>query len=212
MAKVGEFLLPEAQDAQARWDDITGLDASSPDWGEVWRVLVDSRLLDADRMAEQELDLLDLPTSGSRHPSQKMRRLRVAVIAGAEYWRTQKRFDLATATAIVTAVVDRAHPGAISDEERLIRELVRTLPGRVVDVFPTRTDALHWRVDRALSRWSQADRDRVLDSELGMILQVASGYETVAEEVFVRLAANRNLRLALLPLCYGGWLAYSEGQ
>jgi hypothetical protein len=207
MAKVGEFLLPEAQAAQARWSDITGLDESSSDWGEVWRVLFDSRLLDADRMAEQELDLFDLPSSGSQHPSQKMRRLRVAVIAGAEYWASQKRYDVATATAIVVAVMNRVHPGVISDEERTVRELVRELPDRVVEVFATRSDALRWRIDKVLASWKPEDRARVQDSELHTILTVASAYEMVAEEVFMRLSAARFVRIALLPLCYGGWLA-----
>lgn len=207
MAKVGEFLLDEARAAQARWNDITGLDQSSSDWGEVWRVLADSYLLDADRMAEQELDLFDLPSSGARHPSQKMRRLRIAVIAGAQYAKSQSRFDVATSTAIVIAVMNRVSPGPISDEERALRALARELPNRVVDVFATQSDALRWRVDHILGCWRPEDRQKVLDSELHMILSKASGSERVAEEVFAQLAAWRGVRLGLLSLCYGGWLA-----
>lgn len=206
-SKTGEFLLPNARDAQSRWNVITGLDAKSHDWGEVWQVLTDSRLLDADRPAEPELEL-GLPDAAEQHPTQRMRRLRVALIAGALLGVAERsRLDLATATAITVAAMNRLHPGVIGNEEHVIRELAGELPDRIADVFDTQSDALRWRIDLTLARWHPEERRRLRDSEIHTVLAVASTSEQVAGEVFARLSADRSVRLSLLPLCYGGWVA-----
>lgn len=197
------FTLPECNEAFARWQEITGLDATSPEWGEVRQVLHHAGLLAADR----DLDpvLFEMPTSERARHADAVFRLRLCLLAGARYveQEAEAALDVATATAVVAALLDDFYDrGFWAEFNRWVTRLSAEVPRRVVTVVHNPADALNHLVDRA------GGMPEGLATLHQVVWQAAMGSDQVARTVFAVLEGSREHRLKLVPLCTGQWLLY----
>lgn len=201
------FTLPECNEAFAQWQEITGLDAASPEWGEVRQVLHDAGLLACD----QDLDpvLFEMPTSERARHADAVFRLRLCLLAGARYphryvpQQAEVPLDTATATAVVAALLsDFYDRGFWTGFGHWLTRLTTEVPQRVVAVVYNPADALKHVISMLGGR--PADLGTIAE----VVWQAAMGSDEVARTVFAVLEDSTEHRLKLVSLCTGQWLVY----
>jgi hypothetical protein len=205
-AVVRRFRLPESHAAYLRWCEVTGLDESTTAWGEVWQVLDQCGLLEADTMPQQRL--FDPP---GEQPL--LRALRLALLGGA-YYSTAEGVDPATATAVVSALMAAEFTGLGLSFEQELTLLRREVPRMVVEVVDTPSQALLRPVRLAVEEMYGAaggQAEKVNDLVL-QILDAATHDDAFARRVFRRLASDVRWRVNLIGLCHGQWLVYRREE
>lgn len=209
---MGTFTLPETRAAFDRWQDITGLDEDSPEWGEVLAVLRDTDLLAADRAAQRHLFEDPAAPLGD---TEQVRALRLAIVGGAQFHRDQtpagSPLGLAMATAVVATLIQRHYGEDITGlpVEQGLYLLEREVDVRTMGVTVSPAVALKWLMPRSFAPDSGGvDRD----SMVGVVVDTAWDNDEFAVAVFDRLAENRHHHVALAPMCTGAWLVYDCAQ
>jgi hypothetical protein len=205
------FTLPETHAAFVRWQEIMGLDEASPEWGEVYQVLKDTELLRADQCPQRAL--FD-PPELSLGDTAEVIALRLAIIGGATLcrqiaqasdWRLLLELGVATATAIVAALVGQFYDlSGLSFEQALFR-LETELPVRVLGVVAAPSGALMWQ-----AQGTEAMAKLGPTSLATQVLRAAFDDDEFAVRVFARTAESPEHHLALAPLCTGSWLVYDS--
>lgn len=205
------FLQPECNVAFAQWCQLTGLTRDAAEWGEVWQVLSDSDLLRADRMPEPGL-FGDAENEAGQSEPVDLRRLRLAIVAGAAYWRDGSHgYDLATCTALAAAL-----SGEFGEEvnglpfDHAVTWLSGALIERVRFVVDSPGAAIGVRLTGAF-RDAPAEfglpQFTTHYGELLVILHEAAGNDEFARQAFAALAKRHGI--ALLPLSSGDWVVYT---
>lgn len=188
------FSLPETHAALARWCEITGLDETSAEWGEVSQVLRDTGLLDADRCPP----LFDEAVG--------TRALRMAVVGGALVSRAMPKLDLATATAVTAALLECRYADMAGwPEELALTRLEVETPQRVIQLADSPADALAVLLRPALEH-PDAQMWALKHPSAPLTLHEAMADDRFALRVFDRLGRQHGIGLAALS--YGGWLLY----
>lgn len=207
------FTLPETYAALVRWQEITGLDTGSSEWGEVYQVLKDTELLRADQCPQRAL--FD-PPELSLGDTAEVIALRLAIVGGAVFHRQaielagHEKYSLGTCTAIVAAMLvgfyDCFHePRAGLPFEQALYRLETELPMRVKGLAPYPSVALKWQAEGMLAA-GQLGRT----SMAAQVLLAAFDDDEFAVRVFARTAESPEHHLALAPLCTGSWLVYDS--
>lgn len=200
------FTLPETHAAFSRWCEITGLDAASAQWAEVWDVLDEAGLIACDRCPQRSL-FDDESTPLGETPG--ARRLRLVLLAGAEYAR-RSPFDVVDATAVAATMVDVAFGEELSgDVEQDVTLLAVELPRRVTRVFPAPSDALAWILHAELAELP-LDASDLAGTAVEATLREAKRNDAVAVRVFERLSSKQGGLggLAVAPIVTGSWVLY----
>lgn len=210
--QTGMFALPEVRAAFKQWQATTGLDQTSPEWGEVWQVLKDSGLL----AQAQQAALFDDPDTA---PDQT-RALRLAIMGGAVLYRQLlgqpqraglEGLSIAQCTAMAAALIERFYQdnGLLGglDVWQALTLLERELPVRVRGVVRSPEVALRWQLRDKPRR--ETDHTGTGHSLLDHVLAEAVDNDDFAHKVFARTHTDPCVRLGLEPLCTGEWLLYS---
>lgn len=215
MVMTGRFSLPETHAAFLRWQEITGLGEASAEWGEVWAVLGDAGLLEADRCPQRSL--FDDPATALGE-TLGARQLRLAVLGGATLWTqcNPPEFiglplppytgltDLPTCTAAVAALLETLYSELAEDDIELgLTRLALELPRRQLRYMTSPSEALAHQLDLAIATQQP---DLLQDEVISLTLAAARSDDTFARKTFTRLA--QHIGLALTPLVDGGWLMY----
>lgn len=206
---MGMFTLPETHAALVRWQEITGLDETSPEWGEVYQVLKDTELLHADRCPQRALfDPPDLPLGETTEAIA----LRLAIVGGAVFHRQaiglaeHEKYSLGTCTAIVAAMLVGFYDtmSGLPFEQALLR-LEIELPKRVRGLALYPSIALKWQAEGMVAA-GQLGRT----SMAAQVLLAAFDDDEFAVRVFARTAGDPDLHVGLAPLCTGSWVVYDS--
>lgn len=207
----GTFTLRETQAALREWCLLTGLDVTSPTWGEVWQVLSQSGLLEADRNPQRTL--FDPDAALGDTPG--VRRLCLAIQAGVGIrthplaGRDPVNLDPATGTAVVAALMEH-HYSEVDrlSFERALTLLNQDLPQRVLGIYDTPGqalgDQLGVEVGTLLNRPDMTGVPDIIMQVIGEAIED----DRFAERVFRALAEHEFWRLALVPLCHGQWVVF----
>jgi hypothetical protein len=208
------FHQPQTNDAYRTWCEMTGLDQTSPAWGEVWQVLEQSGLLDADRAPQPGLfDPPQLPTGDTA----ELRRLRLALLGGAFLASTHGDKEYGTATAVVAALTEHelADQGLPFEQELTRAQLLLDDPRTVIAVRDSPSETLLWLLhEHGVPDWLTSidgPGEQPLwrpqpHALLTLIMHEAMISDEFSVRVFAAAAARGGHRL--LPLCHGQWLAY----
>lgn len=209
---MGMFTLPETHAAFLRWQQVTGLGADSPEWGEVCQVLKDTELLRADQCPQRAL--FDPPELALGDTTEVVA-LRLAIIVGAtlhrrvmesaQYHPRYQGHDLATCTAIVAALVGQFYDLTGLTFEQALLQVETKLWRRVLGVVPAPSVALMWQ-----AKGTEAMEKLGPDSVATQVLRAAFDDDEFAVRVFARTADDPGHRLALAPLRTGSWLVYDS--
>jgi hypothetical protein len=209
------FCQPQTQDAYRMWCEMTGLDHTSAAWGEVWSVLEQAHLLDADRTPQPGLfDPPELPAGDTA----ELRRLRLTLLAGAHLVSIHGvGGEHGTATAVVAALTEHelADQGLPFEQELTRAQLLLGDPRTIIAVRDSPSEALLWLLhEHGVPDWLQSidgPDDRPLwrpepKALLTLIMREAMCSDEFSVRVFAAAAARGGHRL--LPLCHGQWVAY----
>lgn len=208
------FVQSECNTAFEQWQQLTGLTRQSEEWGEVWQVLGDSGLLHADRMPEPGLFGDANGGDGQPEPTE-LRRLRLAIVGGAGYWRdTPDHYDLPTCTALAAALADVFREDinglpfdhAVTWLRHALVERVRFIadsPGAALGVLLTGAFL------NAPPQFGQ-QQFAMHYGELLVILREAASHDEFAIQAFGAL--SRRHGVALWALCTGEWVVYSTSD
>lgn len=207
---MGIFTLPETHAALVRWQEITGLDEASPEWGEVYQVLKDTELLRADQCPQRAL--FD-PPELSLGDTAEVTALRLAIVDGAVFHRQAvelagyEKLSLGTCTATVAALVGQFYDLSGLTFEQALFLLETELPVRVLGVVPAPSVALMWQAEgpTAMAKLGAT-------SLATHVLRAAFDDDDFAVRVFARTAESPEHHLALAPLCTGSWVVYNSAR
>lgn len=210
--QMGKSALPEVRVAFDRWQAITGLDQTSPEWGEVWQVLKDTGFL----AALQQRGLFDdqdrLPGNSASAVAFQM-----AVIGGARLHHQLasepqraglEGLSVGQCTAVAAALI--VQYATLFDGlplEPCLTQLDIELNRRVRAVLRSPRVALRWQLGKlAPHDFGHACGHSLLD----LVVAEAIDNDDYAANVFVRASSDLCVQLGLAPLCTGEWLLYSS--
>lgn len=198
---IGSFRTAEVRAAAARWREVTGLAEEGTEWGEVWQVLEQCGLLEADRAPQGSLfDAPDTPV-GETGP---VRELRLVLMAGA-YYSVECGVDPAVAVAVVAALLRHEFSDLGLTVEQELTLLRMEVPARVVAVSDTPAEALAVPL---MGVTAAVEDLPALPELVAVVLSEATRDDGFARRVFARLAADPRWRTKLVELCHGQWLTY----
>lgn len=205
------FVLDALNQALATWCEITGLDTSSPEWGEVAAVLDDCGLLDADRLPQHSLfDAEDAPPPPEHIAA--VLRTRTALIGGARIAQQREDVDLSYATGVevMAVLLDQLYrtlePWQFTGGEEVLGSEAAQ---RLLCVARSPSDALGFLlVTRCLTY--DIDEQPPL---IALLLRVALDNDDLARDVFARIPElGREYQVGLAPLCDGRWIIYDTNK
>lgn len=212
MAVTTQFVLPELNAARDTWATVTGLDTSSPEWGEVMAVMDDCGLLSADQLPSPTLFDGEDAAPPPEHTAAVLR-TRLA-LAGSAYLvrRSERTLAPATAVEIMAVLLDQVYAGTEKwDPEYAEMRLGADVADRLVGLVDSPSEALRYLRDRE-HRWTVREPD-VTDPLSWLVLDKAYDSDGVALAVFAdldRIAAH-GYQAAIAQLCDGRWVMYRTG-